>query len=74
MARILMYDSARIQEGDAHFLNKRLAKQKKPLIKPLYTEADVDKTLPHFVAVPYGEPYRIDVVISNCYTQMRAIS
>ena len=68
MARILMYDSARIQEGDAHFLNKKLAKQKKPLIEPLYTESDVDAALPHFVTVAYHEPYAIDENVELLYT------
>ena len=51
MTKILLYDSARIQEGDAHFLNKRLARQKKALIEPLYTDEDVSEALAHFVEV-----------------------
>jgi metallo-beta-lactamase family protein len=59
MTKILLYDSARIQEGDTHFLNRKLAKQHKPRIESLYTEADVNAALPHFVTLDYDSPYTI---------------
>ena len=68
MTKILLYDSARIQEGDTHFLNKKLARQQKPLIQSLYTEADVGAAIPHFVTVEYHTPYRIDENIELLYT------
>jgi metallo-beta-lactamase family protein len=68
LAEILMYDSARIQKGDAKFLNKKLAAQKKPLITPLYTEADVAAVLPHFVKVDYHTQYKIDDHIELVFT------
>ena len=68
MTKILLYDSARIQEGDAHFLNKRLARQKKALIEPLYTDEDVSEALAHFVEVDYHQPYHIDDNIELLYT------
>jgi metallo-beta-lactamase family protein len=68
MARILLFDSARIQEGDAHFLNKRLKKQNKQPIECLYTEEDVEAALPHFVTVDYDSPYHIDDNIDLLFT------
>ncbi len=40
LATILMEDSAGIQESDAAFLNKRLARQGKPPVQPLYNTDD----------------------------------
>jgi metallo-beta-lactamase family protein len=40
LATILMEDSAGIQSNDIKYINKRRAQEKKPLIQPLYTEAD----------------------------------
>jgi metallo-beta-lactamase family protein len=68
MTRILLFDSARIQEGDAHFLNKRLKRQGKALVSPLYTEADVEQALSHFVPVSYDQPYTIADNVELLYT------
>ena len=68
MSRILLYDSARIQEGDVFYLNKKLTKQHKPSIEPLYTEEDVDKALSHFKTVDYHQPYPINDNIELLYT------
>ena len=68
MSRILLYDSARIQEGDVFFLNKKLAKQKKPLVTALYTESDVDEAMSHFIPVAYHTKYNIDENIELTYT------
>lgn len=68
LTRILLYDSARIQEGDVFFLNKKLAKQKKPLVSALYTEADVDVALERFVPVPYHTAYNVADNIELTYT------
>ncbi|MBS1618835.1 MAG: MBL fold metallo-hydrolase [Bacteroidetes bacterium] len=68
LTRILLYDSARIQEGDVFFLNKKLAKQKKPLVSALYTETDVDVALERFVPVPYHTAYNVADNIELTYT------
>jgi metallo-beta-lactamase family protein len=41
----LLMDSARIQEADIKFVNKRKASQGLPLIEPLYTQADAEATI-----------------------------
>lgn len=68
LTRILLYDSARIQEGDVFYLNKKLAKQKKPLVSALYTEADVDIAMERFVPVPYHTTYTVADNIELTYT------
>jgi metallo-beta-lactamase family protein len=44
----MLLDSARIQEKDVEFVNKRRAKQGKNLFEPLYTEEDAKKTIAFF--------------------------
>jgi metallo-beta-lactamase family protein len=57
LASVMLRDSAHIQESDARYLNKRNAERGKPLIKPIYTEADAVKCLQHFVALEYHRAF-----------------
>jgi metallo-beta-lactamase family protein len=57
LASVMLRDSAHIQESDAAYLNKRNAKRGQPLIKPIYTDADVVKCLQHFVAYEYHRAF-----------------
>src|SRR5512136_237440 len=57
LASVMLRDSAHIQESDAAYLNKRNAERGQPLIKPIYTEADVVKCLQHFVAYEYHRAF-----------------
>ncbi len=59
LSTAMLRDSARIQESDAQYLNKRKAEHGEPLIKPLYTEGDVVKCLQHFVAYEYHRPFEL---------------
>ena len=56
LCRIMLVDSAHIQEQDALFLNKKLAKKGRPLVAPLYTQADASAALDQFVPVAYHQP------------------
>ncbi len=56
LSSVMLRDSAHIQENDATYLNKRHAERGQPLVKPIYTEGDVVKCLPHFVAYEYHRP------------------
>jgi metallo-beta-lactamase family protein len=54
----MLRDTAHIQEKDAEFLNRRMEKRKpdglrNEFVRPLYTMADADRTLPLFHPVPY---------------------
>ena len=68
LARILLNDSAHIQEQDAEFENKGRTKRGLPAIEPLYTENDVMETLRLFKIVDYNEDYEIDSRITLRFT------
>lgn len=68
LLKILLLDSARIQEGDVKYINKQRAKQGRELIEPLYTEEDANEVFPLLVTIDYDRPYRIDDEIELLYT------
>ena len=54
LIRVMLRDSAKIQEEDAAHLN--IARNyAEPWVQPLYTHADVEKVFGRIVAVPYGK-------------------
>jgi len=55
----MLRDSAHIQERDVEFVNKRRARKHKPAKEPLYTLADVERTLPCFAPQRYGETFSV---------------
>ncbi len=55
LARIIMEDSAGIQEGDALRENRIRERTGEPPVEPLYTRADVDRVVPHLVGHGYSE-------------------
>ncbi len=59
LARILMRDSARIQEGDVEYINRKRRKEGRPPIEPLYTEADANEALERFELLGYDTPAEI---------------
>jgi metallo-beta-lactamase family protein len=70
LAKILLLDSARIQEADVTHVNKNNKKQGKPSVEPLYTEDDVNVVFPLIVTVPYNEPHKIDSDLELLYTDV----
>lgn len=68
LVRILLADSAKIQEQDAFYENKRRAREHEELLKPLYEEEDVAQTLRQFKIVPYATEYVIDDHITLLFT------
>ena len=58
LCRAMLSDTAHIQEQDARFLGRHARPGDKPVV-PLYTQADVDKTLSLFQAVPYHQQTQI---------------
>ncbi|MDR1526818.1 MAG: MBL fold metallo-hydrolase [Dysgonamonadaceae bacterium] len=60
VAKVILQDSAYIQQQDIAFLNKRRQKEGRPLLEPLYTEEDVFKTFEHLVPVHYHQPVEVD--------------
>jgi metallo-beta-lactamase family protein len=70
ITRIVLLDSARIQEEDAEFKRRRHEREgrKGPYPEqPLYTEEDAERTLPLFRKVGYGEPTTIGEGISATF-------
>ncbi|MCW5876208.1 MAG: MBL fold metallo-hydrolase [Anaerolineales bacterium] len=59
LSRIMLEDSARIQENDARHLNARLARRGEPLVEPLYTSEDVSRTNGFFVEQRYNRPFEV---------------
>ena len=53
----MLLDSARIQESDVRYVNKRRAEKGEPPFKPLYTELDAIEAMKRFVAVEYHRPF-----------------
>jgi metallo-beta-lactamase family protein len=68
LCEIMLMDSAHIQEMDVKYVNVRRKKRGEELLDPLYDEEDVNRTLAHFVTVPYRTEHAIDDEISFHYT------
>lgn len=67
LCAIMLLDSAKIQESDANYYNKKLKKKKKRNKKlkkkfrtPLYTTKDVLPTMQNFVGMPYGRWHKVN--------------
>ncbi|MCU0509036.1 MAG: MBL fold metallo-hydrolase [Anaerolineae bacterium] len=50
----MLLDSGHIQESDVEYLNKRRKRDGLPPVEPLYTQADAQRALTHFVSVGLG--------------------
>jgi metallo-beta-lactamase family protein len=71
LARIILLDSARIQEEDAEYKLKRHKKQGKTGLhndEPLYTVKDAEACFPYFEPVKYGQQINISdsIVVTLC--------
>jgi metallo-beta-lactamase family protein len=60
IVKVLLLDSASIQNQDITFLNKKRREEGRELLEPLYTTNDVYRTFEHFKAVHYHQPAPID--------------
>jgi metallo-beta-lactamase family protein len=68
LAKVLMEDSAGIQENDIKFENKKRALLGLPYLKPLYTTDDALVAADHFETVEYDRWFTIDENVEFCYT------
>lgn len=59
LCRIMLLDSAHIQENDVRYINKRRIKRGEEPLKPIYTVSDVERCLPLLVSIPYNEAYTV---------------
>jgi metallo-beta-lactamase family protein len=68
LCEILLEDSAKIQEDDVKYINKRRAAQGQPYLKPMYTVDDALDALQYFKQVEYNTWHRIDDSVEIMYT------
>jgi metallo-beta-lactamase family protein len=61
LASYMLRDSGHLQERDAEFANKRMARRGSgtPPRSPLYTVADAERALENFAAHPYYRPFPV---------------
>ena len=59
LCSIMLADSGFIQEKDAEFLNKKLAKLHQPLIEPLYTSDEAKAAIKLFQGIPYQTAFKV---------------
>src|SRR5690349_9579015 len=68
LAKILLIDSARIQEADVEYINRQRDKERRKHVEPLYNEEDAVAVFPLFETIPYNEHFKIDDQIELLYT------
>jgi metallo-beta-lactamase family protein len=59
VAKAILLDSAKIQENDTAYVNRKRAARKEPPLEPLYTTAEAVASLQHFVGIGYERPLRV---------------
>ncbi len=68
LMKIMLMDSARIQEADVRHVNKRRVKEGRELVEPLYTEDDAELVMALLHPVDYNKPTAIDEDLELLYT------
>lgn len=74
LTRILLMDSAKIQQQDAEYSNKRRIRKGLPLIKPLYTDDDAIRALDQFKIVEYNTDHQITEELKVLFTDVGHIT
>lgn len=59
LCKIMLRDSAYLQQKDLEWVNKIKMRNHQPLMVPLYTIQDVEATMDLFVAVEYDNPFTV---------------
>lgn len=59
LCALMLRDSAKIQENDIHYLNRKRERQDLPPLEPIYTMADAVASLSHFVSINYNRAFRL---------------
>ncbi|UYQ93372.1 MBL fold metallo-hydrolase [Chitinophaga horti] len=68
LTEILLMDSAEIQEDDVKFTNKRLAREGRGYLQPLYTIEDARRSLEQLRPIMYRQWFSIDDDIEVMFT------
>jgi len=69
MTGLILRDSAKIQTQDALRQNRRLEREGKPLIEPLYEMEDAEQIVSQMRPVPYGKPVPVADGISATFVE-----
>ena len=64
LCNIMLRDSAKIQELDIQYLNKKRARDGQPPLEPIYTMTDAMNSLKQFLGIGYNRPYKLAPGIS----------
>jgi metallo-beta-lactamase family protein len=64
----MLQDTAFIQEQDVRWYNKKMDRQNKPKIKPLFDMSDAQQVMKLFRTVDYDTPYRLNEEIEILFT------
>jgi metallo-beta-lactamase family protein len=59
LSRLLVEDSANIQESDIRYLNKKLREKGEPPKEPVYTVKDAEESLKYIEGMPYAKPRKL---------------
>jgi metallo-beta-lactamase family protein len=68
LTKILLLDSAEIQEDDVKYENKKRAASGQPYLKPLYTKDDAERSFAHFVSVEYHTWFDVSDGVQAMFT------
>ncbi len=58
LCAVMLRDSAKIQQYDIEYLNKKRARNGQPPLEPIYDSADVVESLKYFMGVGYERPFQ----------------
>lgn len=59
LCAIMLRDSAKIQQYDIEYLNKKRARKGEPPIEPIYTMEDAIESLKYFIGIGYDRAYQL---------------
>jgi metallo-beta-lactamase family protein len=68
LIRLLLLDSARIQEADVAYVNKLRKREGRAQVEPLYTEDDAHDVFALLETVPYNTVHKVDDDVELLYT------
>jgi metallo-beta-lactamase family protein len=68
LTKILLLDSAEIQEDDVKYTNRKRAAEGQPYVRPLYTKIDAEKAFDYFVPYEYEQWFDVMENVQACFS------
>ncbi|NIP22710.1 MAG: MBL fold metallo-hydrolase, partial [Phycisphaerae bacterium] len=59
LCALMLRDSAKIQQYDIEYLNRKRVRKGEPLLEPYYTMADAVESLKYFIGIGYERAYEV---------------